>query len=289
MSAPLRRQLLVVASAVVAVGASALGSGALGGTPIQEAAGGAFATDATPLTPARTAFAIWPVIYAGLLILAVWQALPAQRGAARLDRLRPWIAASMLLNALWVMVVQAGRIGASVVVIVALVVALAWVFRVTTLDRPRGRLEAVVLDGTMGLYLGWVIVATVANVTIWLAARGFGERTGSGVSGSSEIASVVVIAVAGGIGTMLAHVGEGRVSVALGMVWGLAWIVVARLRGDLLSAPAALAAATAIGAIVAVTIAARPSREERRRARDQARRASPGRSVDGWTPSSPSP
>ena len=65
------------------------------------------------------------------------------------------------------------------------------------------------------------------------------------------------------VGALLAHVGQGRVSVALAMVWGLAWIVVARLTGDLVSAPAAIAATAAIGAIVAVTVAARPTRAER--------------------------
>jgi hypothetical protein len=195
----------------------------------------------------------------------------------------------MLLNALWVLVVQAGWLGASVAVIVALALVLGLVFLATTRRRPRGRLEAVVLDGTTGLYLGWVTVATVANVTAWLAARGVGERTDTGVSGSSEVASVVVLALAGAVGCLLAHLGEGRVSVALSMVWGLAWIVVARVTGDLVSAPAALAAATAAGAIIAVTVAARPSRTERRLAREQARRAARRRSVNGWTPSSPSP
>jgi hypothetical protein len=270
---PAARQVLVAASAVVAVVVSTVGSGAFGGTPIAEAAGGALASDATPLAPAGPAFAIWSVIYLGLLALAAWQALPAQRDDARVDRLRPWVAASLLLNALWVLTVQAGWLGASVAVIAALVLVLGWVFHVTTLWRPRRRLEAIVLDGTMGLYLGWVVVATAANVTAWLAARGFGERTTSGVSGSSEIASVVVLALAGAVGCLLAHLGEGRVSVALSMVWGLAWIVVARVTGDLVSAPAALAAAAAAGAIIAVTIAARPGRTERRWAREQARRA----------------
>lgn len=259
----LGRQVGVAVAVALAMVGSTLGSGAMGGTPIAEAADGALAADATPVSPAVPAFAIWSVIYAGLAALAVWQALPSRRDDRRVDRLRPAIAVSALLNALWVLVVQAGWLGLSVAVVVTLLVVLVWVFLVTTRVRPRGRVEAVVLDGTMGLYLGWVTIATVANVTAWLAARGVGERAGAALAGSSELASVVVLAVAGGIGAALAHAGGGRLSVAIAMVWGLAWVIVARLTGDLVSAPAALAAAGAIGAIVAVTVAARPSRAER--------------------------
>lgn len=260
----LLRRLLVVGAVVVALGLATVGSGAFGGTPIAEAADGALSADATPIAPAVPAFAIWSVIYAGLLALAAWQAFPARRrDERRVDALRPAIAASALLNAVWVLVVQAGWLGGSVAVIVALLAVLAWVFVRTTRVRPRGPLEALVLDGTMGLYLGWVTVATVANVTAWLAARGLGDRAGDGLAGASEIAAVVVLAVAGAVGALLAHVGQGRISVALSMVWGLAWIVVARLTGDLVSAPAAIAATAAIGAIVAVTVAARPTRAER--------------------------
>ncbi len=57
------RQVAIIVSAVVMLAASAVGSGAFGGTPIEEAADGALATDATPVAPAVPAFAIWSVIW----------------------------------------------------------------------------------------------------------------------------------------------------------------------------------------------------------------------------------
>ena len=64
---------------VVAIGLAFIGSGALGGTAVSDAAGGALLADATPLAPASTAFSIWSVIYVGLAVYAVYQLLPAQR------------------------------------------------------------------------------------------------------------------------------------------------------------------------------------------------------------------
>lgn len=60
--------LIGVAAAIVM---AFIGSGALGGTPVAEAAGGALSADATPLAPAGTAFSIWSVIYIGLAGYAI--------------------------------------------------------------------------------------------------------------------------------------------------------------------------------------------------------------------------
>lgn len=255
------RQVAISVSAVAMLVASAIGSGAFGGTPIEEAADGALATDATPVAPAVPAFSIWSVIYLGLLGLAVWQALPAQRSSPRLRRLGSLIIASMLLNGAWILSVQFGWLAVSVALIVALLAVLAQVFRITVAIPSSGRAESILVDGTMGLYLGWVTVATVANVTAWLAATGVGGGTTAGaLPGMAEIAASVVLLGAGGVGVALAHVGRGRVAVALAMVWGLAWIAVARLTGDPISAPAAFSAVVAAGAITVATVAARMAR-----------------------------
>src|SRR3712207_5999999 len=158
------RQAGVLVLAVLATLAAAVGSGAFGGTPIDEAADGALSASATPVAPGSPAFSIWSVIYTGLLAYAVWQALPVQRTDRR-QRRTGWLAAlSMLLNAALIAVVQAGGLWPSVLVIVALLVVLVAVLRVCLAIPPRTRVEALLVDGTFGLYLGWVTIATIANV-----------------------------------------------------------------------------------------------------------------------------
>jgi len=75
------RQITVAASAAFALIGAFVGSGAAGGTPIQDAAGGALAADATLIAPATPAFSVWSVIYLGLIVYAVWQLLPGQSSA----------------------------------------------------------------------------------------------------------------------------------------------------------------------------------------------------------------
>jgi len=57
------------------------------------------------------------------------------------------------------------------------------------------------------------------------------------------------------VGVLVAIRGRGRLAPAVSLSWGLAWVAVARLSGDLLSPPAAIAAIVAV--VVALTITLR--------------------------------
>jgi hypothetical protein len=254
------RQSGVIAATVVAIAAAVYGSGFAGGRPIPEVAGGALAADATPVAPAGPAFAIWSVIYAGLAGYAIWQALPSQAARRRQRVVGYWMIASLLLNAAWIVCVQAGLLGVSVPVIVALLAVLVVAFVRLRHEPGESTADAVLLDGTVGLYLGWVMVATVAGVAAWLRAAGF---TGSGVSPS--LWAIALLVVVAGLGCALALWDRGRLAPALATGWGLVWIAVARAEGGL---PEDVVAVTALAAgvlIVLVAVAVRVARGGRAR------------------------
>jgi len=244
--------LLVLAGALVAIAGSFLGSGALGGTPIQDAAGGWLDEDSTPLAPGTGAFRIWSLIYLGLLAYSVWQLLPAQRGSARHRQLRPWAVASMLLNAAWIWVVQAGWLGMSLVVIFVLLAVLARIFVLLARSRPEGTADAVITDGTFGLYFGWVTIATVANTSAVLAAAGF-----EGFALPVPVIASPVLAVAALLGVATAWRSGGRLAPALALSWGLAWIAVGRLDGGLISTGTAVAAGICAAVVLVAAVALR--------------------------------
>lgn len=243
----LTRQVSVLVLAVIALFGAAWGAGAFGGTPTSEAADGALSASATPVAPGTTAFSIWSVIYVGLIAYAVWQALPAQRESAR-QRSMGWLAAlSMLLNAGWLLVVQAGSVWASVVVMAALLTTLVLILERVMATPSSSRLETILVDGTFGLYLGWVTVAAIANVVAAVKTSEPGDL-GLGATGWSVVLLVVAAAIAVGFAV---HTG-GRVSINLAMAWGLAWIAVARWDGPLEdSTVAPVAAGAAVVALLA--------------------------------------
>ncbi|WP_181433523.1 hypothetical protein [Curtobacterium sp. MCPF17_031] len=123
---------------------------------------------------------------------------------------------------------QFGYLWLSEPVIVALPGVLAWAFVVLGRTTPSGRVEAIVTDGTFGLHLGWVCVATAANTAAVLSAAGF-----RGLGLGQDVWGVVVAAVAGLVGVLVAVTGRRRISPTLTLGWGLAWVAVARLDGPL--------------------------------------------------------
>jgi hypothetical protein len=241
------RQVVVTVSAVFMVVGTLFGIGLIG-TPVERSAGGSLSATATLLAPAVRAFSIWSVIYAGLLAYVVWQWLPSNTASPRARRIG-WLAAlSMVLNGAWLLVTQAGQLWASVVVILALVGTLGVLMRRLGPPRHAGSVEKLLVDGTFGLYLGWVSIATVANITATLVA--------SGIALPQEVAelwAVGVLAVAAVIGVVLAQVLDGRLGVALAMVWGLAWIAVGRLAGEPASSLTGAVAVVAAAVVLTAT------------------------------------
>ena len=107
------RRLAVTVAEVFCVLGTLVGLGVLGGPEVQQAAGGALAADATYIAPAVPAFGIWTPIYLGLAAYTLWQWLPVT--ATPRYRQTGWLAAaSMVLNALWLLVVRAGWLWVSV-------------------------------------------------------------------------------------------------------------------------------------------------------------------------------
>ncbi|MCK0118754.1 tryptophan-rich sensory protein [Isoptericola sp. S6320L] len=255
------RQVVVLLGSLLAIAAAAVGSGAAGGQPVSEAAGGALSAEATVVAPGSPAFSIWSVIYAGLLLFAIVQLLPGRAADPRMRALGWWVLGSMLLNAVWIGVVQAGWLWGSVLVIVALLAVLC-VILVRIVRIPAGRpLDTVATDVTIGLYLGWVSIATIADVAATLAADEVGEL------GLGESVWGAVLAVAGALVVVAISVfarSRPIVTIPVGLAagWGLAWIAVARTQGPLTDVVVAVAATiTAVAAVAApivVTLARRP-------------------------------
>lgn len=238
------RRIVVALTVAGAVVAAVFGGGLLGGTSMPDAAGGAFAADATVLAPAGTAFAIWSVIYLGLVAYALWQLVPAQAAKPLHRTVGYGVAASALLNAVWLVCVQAWRIAESFVIMVILLgVLLVTFIRVCRRPRRGTVAEIVLVDGTIGLYLGWVTVAAAANLAAWLAAIGMSDWTQA-----PGTAGVVTLIVAGIVAVFTAWRG-GRWAPAIATVWGLVWIAVGRWSGDP-AAPSVAATAVVLAVVV---------------------------------------
>lgn len=244
MSADLARRLTVTLAAIACALGTAMGFGLIG-TRVEESAGGALAADATLIAPAGPAFSIWSVIYIGLLGYVIWQWLPAHATDPRARQTGWWAAASLVLNGGWLLVTQWGWLWASVAVIVTLFAVLLVIAVRLTRVQPRGVADRIVLDGTFGLYLGWVAVAVCANLAATLVEFG-APATGTG----PEVATVALLAGVLALGWWFStrFAATVRWPIAAAMAWGIAWVAYGRL------APEADPTSTLVG-IVAIVAA----------------------------------
>jgi len=237
------RQSTIIAAAVFMIIGAAVGGGAFGGESVAELQNGALSAQGSYLAPAGPAFAIWSVIYLGLAAYTVWQALPAQRVSTRQQAIGWWVAASMVLNGLWLVTARYLNLVATVIVIAALLAVLARIIIMLGRDRASGPVDLTLFDGTMGLHFGWVTIATVANTAAWLTQTlpaELGEQADAW--GIGVLVVVALIAVASALATR-------RLAPALATAWGLVWLAVGRLGGEPQSTPigvTALVVATVI-------------------------------------------
>ena len=235
------RQTAVTVCAIACILGSAAGVGAFGGPSIRDAAGGLFAPDATLLAPSSAAFAIWSVIYAGLVAYTVFQWLPSQRRSERQRHLGWTVAASMILNLAWILSAQADLLVLSLVVIMLLFLTLLAAVRAMNDHPSETRLEGALVDTPIGLYLGWVLVAAAANAAALLTAGGV-DLFGWGGALWAGIGVIAVMMTA----AVICSTDRGRLAVAAATSWGLLWIAVERVLGQPVALSVAFVAALAI-------------------------------------------
>lgn len=167
MTVTMLQRLSVLAAACIAIGASFLqATGALGLTPAEFANAGA-----STVRAASYAFAIWGLIYAGLLIYAVYQLIPGWADDNVLRRFGWPSALSMLSIGVWLVAAGADWRWATVALIA--LAALALIVPLVSSSRTIRRRDALLVVTPLALLAGWLTIATALNAVTILTAEGF--------------------------------------------------------------------------------------------------------------------
>lgn len=160
----------------------------------------------TLITPAGWAFSIWGLIFLGLLAFAVYQALPAQRTNPRFRAIGGWVILNTLGNAIWSPLFNNERIGLALLVILVMLFSLV-IIEQRLLMKPHVPVVLPDLDATLpesaatpamtwlarvpfSIYFGWLTVATIVNVAVYLKATSFDLL---GLPESTWAASMLVV------------------------------------------------------------------------------------------------
>jgi hypothetical protein len=125
----------------------------------------------TLVTPAGNVFAIWGVIYALLLAFVVFQALPSQRRKPFVQNVSFLFALSSVLNVSWLFLWHYDQIVLSVVLMFALLATLIAIYlRLNVGKSTVSWKEKAYVHLPFSVYLGWITVASIANVAAALVS-----------------------------------------------------------------------------------------------------------------------
>jgi len=171
--------------------------------------------------PAGYVFAIWGIIYIGWIAFIIFQFRAEQKESPRLRRLGYLFAISNLFNAGWLFAWHYNTFGLSVLVMLGLLgLLIASYLQLGVNKVVVSNSERWSVDIPFSIYLGWITVATVANITDWLYLI---EWAGFGIA--PQAWAVIMIVVASIVGLLMALIRKDAAYVIV-LVWSFVGIAV---------------------------------------------------------------
>ncbi len=144
--------------------------------------------------PTGLTFAIWGLIYLLLLGYTGYQWVASQKSSSSnfdFGFLNRWFIIANLVNAIWIFAWHYDLIGVSLVLMLFLLGCLIAInLFLTTQQIAHNEKRWITLP--FRIYLGWITVATIANVTTWLVSIGF---DGMGIAPEIWTALILIVGV----------------------------------------------------------------------------------------------
>lgn len=187
-------------------------------------------SDAYPslFTPAGMTFSIWGVIYVllGVFILYQWGLLDTAEESRRVSSaIGILFAVSCVLNILWILCWHSDAIGWSLLCMAGLLISLILIQRRLRSDPP-GLLRRIAVHAGFDIYFGWIIAASIANISVWLVRSGWDR-----FSLSETFWTTAVLIIGAAIGICVVLIGRNRLA-GWALIWAYIGILTKHLSGS---------------------------------------------------------
>jgi len=175
----------------------------------------------TLVTPAGYVFSIWGIIYILLGAFVIYQALPSRNNRGFTERIGWLFVLSSIINVVWIFFWQFEYLAVSVVLIFLLLATLIAIYVRLGVGKSKvGLDDRLAVHLPFSVYLGWITVASIANVATALVSLNW---DGAGIT--AEIWAIFVVAVALVI-TALMLITRRDIAYSLVIIWALVGIAV---------------------------------------------------------------
>lgn len=209
--------------------------------------------------PAGYVFSIWGIIYLGLIAFTIYQALPAQRENPSIQKILPAYWVTNLANTIWIFLWHYEFFPLTLVVMLTLLGTLLYIYmQIAKVSPGMSRAQKWMVQIPFSIYLGWVSVATIANVTQVLYYFDWG---GWGIS--PQIWAVIMLVVAALLGIAMV-LREKDTAFNLVLVWALIGIALKQASSQPVSVTAwVVTGILAVTLLIGFVFNRRPERERR--------------------------
>ncbi|NTU98548.1 tryptophan-rich sensory protein [Candidatus Falkowbacteria bacterium] len=198
------------------------------GLPINNRSTGEI-SDAYPnlFAPAGLTFSIWGLIYLLLAGYTIYQLLPAgkmigQKNEGLLRRINLLFILSSLANISWIFAWHYDLIGLSVVIMAIILILLIKISDIVRLGQLTKE-ERLFVATPFSVYFGWITVAAIANISVFLVSQGW---NGFGVA--DYVWTSIVLLVGTLIGTLRMHK-DKNIAYGMVLVWAYSGILIKHL------------------------------------------------------------
>jgi hypothetical protein len=122
--------------------------------------------------PAGITFSIWGLIYLLLGAYVVYQFIKNPEKESLFTKINPLFILTSLANIAWIMAWHYDFIGLSVLIMAVLLFLLIKIADICRLEKFT-TLQKVLISAPFSIYFGWITVASIANVTVFLVSIGW--------------------------------------------------------------------------------------------------------------------
>ena len=195
--------------------------------------------------PAGYVFSIWGLIYVGLALYAIYQTSPAQRENPRLRATGYLFALSCLANITWLFLWHYEYFVLTLVAMIALLLLLIAIYLRLGIGRAAvPTAERWLVQLPFSIYLGWISVATIANVT---SVLDYLNWNGWGIS--PEVWTGIML-LAGVVLAFAMAFTRGDMAYGLVIIWAFAGIAVRHAGTQIVATTAWIAVGLAVLALI---------------------------------------
>ncbi|MEI6191352.1 MAG: tryptophan-rich sensory protein [bacterium] len=169
--------------------------------------------------PAGPAFSIWGLIYLLLGIYVIYQFVKKDKKTEEvIQKINPFFIATSLANISWIFAWHYDYIAISVAVMAVLLILLIKIADIIRLGNFT-TIEKVSIWAPFSIYFGWITVASIANITVFLVSIGWNGF------GLEDFVWTSIILLVGALIGILRMNKDKNIAYGLVLVWAYSWIL----------------------------------------------------------------